>query len=435
MSHMEEEVQLRSEDIEEILGTPPNWLLRWGTTVLVVCMLVMLWVSWVIQYPDVVPAKITLTTTVPPIALVARTNAYISKFLVKDNQSVSRNDVLVVLQSNARYEDVRLLDEAVMAMLRAPIDSFDDLRPHIDLELGDIESDYTLFVQNVEAFQTGSQRRTGHPSAVRPDQKAAAQLDLLEKANRADQVTLDKLNRQLQNARDHLVQSEKQLADGLQPRVVIEQERGRLSDMERQYSAVEDNVKRRKEEIFRIRKSLSDTRPPAPSPGIDRSNEERVLQSLSILRKTIDKWKQTYLISAPTDGNVSFNTSFYSAQQYVREGNEVLSVVPPTSDKIVGRIALPVAGSGKVRPKQRVVIRLESYPHYEFGTIEGLVESKSLTANNNQYAIVVSLPKGLKTQFGRTIPFEQQLQGEADIVTEERRFLQRILDQLFVRTG
>jgi hypothetical protein len=38
---------------------------------------------------------------------------------------------------------------------------------------------------------------------------------------------------------------------------------------------------------------------------------------------------------------------------------------------------------------------------------------------------------GTTTSFNKSIAFQQQLQGEADIITAEKRFLERIVDQLF----
>ncbi len=108
-----------------------------------------------------------------------------------------------------------------------------------------------------------------------------------------------------------------------------------------------------------------------------------------------------------------------------------VAIVPPQTDKIIGRLLLPIAGSGKVKPGQRVILKLDSYPYYEFGTLRGLVVSKSLVPKDNQYAILVSLPDGLKTSYHRDIPFEQQMQGTAEIVTEDKQFLQRIYEQVF----
>jgi multidrug efflux pump subunit AcrA (membrane-fusion protein) len=427
---MEEEVNLRSEDIEEILGTPPGWLIRWGTTVLVGCISLMLFAGWMIQYPDVITAKITISTAMPPVPIVANTNTYISRFLVKEGQAVQRGDVLVILQSSARYEDVMKLNKAVNAMLRAEIDSFPDLQPKTDLELGDLQGDYNLFLQYLSKI-SNKQQSNANVSAANKISTANRQITQLETSIKTDQQARDRLSRQLQQVRESVAVFEKQFEEGLVPRLRLEQERTQLYDIERRYDDIEENINRRKNEIFNLRNSIGAVRfiTPTGEPGA----EQRLLESLNILRANLDKWKKTYLLTAPTEGRISLNTSFYSDQQHVSEGDQVLAVVPPEDGKIVGRLALPIAGSGKVRPKQRVVIRLESYPHYEFGALEGIIETKSLASNNNQYAILVALPKGLKTQYGRTINFEQQLQGEADIITEERRFLQRIVDQLFVR--
>ena len=76
----------------------------------------------------------------------------------------------------------------------------------------------------------------------------------------------------------------------------------------------------------------------------------RLLTSLNTLRSAIDKWKQTYLLTAPINGQVSLNSSFFSEQQYVKQGDQVMTVVPPQTDTLVGRMSLPIAGSGKVLP-------------------------------------------------------------------------------------
>jgi hypothetical protein len=110
-------------------------------------------------------------------------------------------------------------------------------------------------------------------------------------------------------------------------------------------------------------------------------------------------------------------------------------IAPPTSTQIMGRSRLPIVGSGKVKPNQRVVIRLDNYPYYEFGTLQGRVLSKSNVPKDNAYIVTIGLDSigGATTSFNKSIEFQQQLQGDADIITEDKRFLQRIVDQIFAR--
>jgi len=47
------DIELRSEEFQELLGVVPPWILRWGITVLAVVVVVLLIGSAIIKYPDV----------------------------------------------------------------------------------------------------------------------------------------------------------------------------------------------------------------------------------------------------------------------------------------------------------------------------------------------------------------------------------------------
>ena len=158
-----------------------------------------------------------------------------------------------------------------------------------------------------------------------------------------------------------------------------------------------------------------------------------VINSLNLLNTSINKWKESYLLTAPIVGKISLNG--LTEQQFVQRGEQIMTVVPVQSDLIVGRAKLPVAGSGKVQPNQKAIIKLDNYPYREFGIINGQVVSKSLVPKDNVYTILIALPitkkKTLRTSMGKELPFAQQLQGKAEIVTEDKGFLQRIGEQMY----
>lgn len=58
-------IELRSEEVQEIISSPPSWIIRWGITLMfcLVGMLVML--SFFIKYPDYITAKVMVTTLQP----------------------------------------------------------------------------------------------------------------------------------------------------------------------------------------------------------------------------------------------------------------------------------------------------------------------------------------------------------------------------------
>ena len=49
-----ENTELRSEAVQNIIGYIPHWIIRWGITVIFLIVLVLLVGSWFFKYPDVI---------------------------------------------------------------------------------------------------------------------------------------------------------------------------------------------------------------------------------------------------------------------------------------------------------------------------------------------------------------------------------------------
>jgi multidrug resistance efflux pump len=143
----------------------------------------------------------------------------------------------------------------------------------------------------------------------------------------------------------------------------------------------------------------------------------------------IDIWEQKYLLIAPIDGIVTF-PAYWSENQNVRTGDKVLTIIPENQGDIIGKLTLPVEGAGKVKPGQRVNIQFANFPHLEYGMVKGTIRSISQVPYDQQYSVEVELPEGLTTYYGREIPFTQEMPGRAEIITEDRRLIERILSPI-----
>ncbi|MDY0091196.1 MAG: hypothetical protein RBT80_00680 [Candidatus Vecturithrix sp.] len=106
MPEHHQEIELRSEEVQEILGQIPPWIVRWGITVIFLILTLILVGSWWFQFPDILISSIVVTTTQPPASIVARNNGKLDKLFVKDQQQVTRGEVVAGIEDAARYEDV-----------------------------------------------------------------------------------------------------------------------------------------------------------------------------------------------------------------------------------------------------------------------------------------------------------------------------------------
>ncbi|MBE9491968.1 MAG: HlyD family efflux transporter periplasmic adaptor subunit, partial [Bacteroidetes bacterium] len=140
----------------------------------------------------------------------------------------------------------------------------------------------------------------------------------------------------------------------------------------------------------------------------------------------INIWEQNYLIEAPITGSASFN-KFWAENQNVIIGEKVISIVPYDSTNIIGKMLMPIRGSGKVKTGQKVNIKFFNYPYMEFGMVTGIIKNISQIPANNTYAVEVTFPEGLTTNYGITLNFNQQMKGFGEIITDDIRFLVRII--------
>jgi len=147
----------------------------------------------------------------------------------------------------------------------------------------------------------------------------------------------------------------------------------------------------------------------------------------------LKEWEQTFILKSPISGEVTFN-NFWSINQYVTSGSVVFTVVPDRNQKLIGRAEVPVRGAGKIEPGQKVNIKLDNFPHMEYGIVEGRVRNISqvplVSENGAYYTIEVELVNKLVTNYDRELPFNQEMQGSGEIITKDRRMIERIIEPL-----
>jgi HlyD family secretion protein len=163
----------------------------------------------------------------------------------------------------------------------------------------------------------------------------------------------------------------------------------------------------------------------------DQQNQLRLQlkSAFDILRSDLDAWFLSFAFISPMEGRVSFS-KIWSANQNISAGETAFTIIPETQGQIIGKLQLPVAGSGKVKPGQTVNIKLNGFPYMEYGTVQGTIQSVALIPDQEFYMVTVELPQELVTNYGKVLPFSQQMNGSADIITENLSVIARLFNPL-----
>lgn len=421
-----EQIRLRDDyDLLQIMGHPPGWLLRWGMVLLFVVFSLLGMMSWLIKYPDVVPARITLTTSQPPVRVVARANGKISKLFVSNEASVAAGEDIIVLDNNAEKASVDRLDDFLNKIEKQNI-PLEKLSVPDNLQLGDLESIYANFIRQLQNYRYDLRATTvGKKASVL--KKQIMQIEKLNESLRKQEATLNQL---LEMANERKKRQATLLAEGsVSIQVVEEAQRevltatGNLENLQNQL--ISNTVK-----MEELRLAILDIK--EGKKNIDYDQSLGVYEGIARMREAIREWRRRFVIRSPIAGTVA-TTRLLTPQQFVKENEILLTIIPNDSeDEFMGHALLPLRGAGKINTGMDVNIRLDGYPYQEFGAVKAEVEEVSLVPESDgQYLVKVFVPKSMTTTYGRTIPFRQEMQGTANIITEERRIIARIFDKVW----
>jgi len=76
-------------------------------------------------------------------------------------------------------------------------------------------------------------------------------------------------------------------------------------------------------------------------------------------------------------------------------------------------------------------VKFDNFPYMEYGMVKVFIKNIALVPlvqnDVRNYVLEVEFPENLITNYGKTLPFSQEMQGTAEIITEDLRLLDRFL--------
>lgn len=416
-------IELRSEEVQEILTKVPHWMIRWGNVLFLSLILLLLLISWFVKYPDIIVSEATITTQIPPQKEYAKTSGKLEAVLVNDNQEVDAYQPLAIIENTANYQDVFKLKTIVDTIkvnniaFKFPIDSIPLLF------LGDIETQYALFENSYIQYQLNKDLQPFSNEAL------------------ANKLSISELNRRLRNLQlqkdINKTELEFKQKDLQRHKTLFEKGVISAQDYENkqlEFTQAERNFQNFEASISQMREAISNAHKTSKGTEINRVKEEmtllkNVIQSFNQLKKAIKDWEYRYVLKSNIQGKLSF-LNVWNTNQNVNQGDLVFTIIPKENSTYIAKLKAPSQNSGKIKHGQRVNIKLENYPETEFGMLNGTVKNISLIPDDEGlYFVDVELPKKLITSYNKEIEFKQEMRASAEIITEDLRLIERFFYQ------
>jgi len=408
-----------SDPVNEIMGHPPGRIVRWGNTAILLVFVIFILFLWLIKYPDTIPAPVEITTVNPPVILVSKLTGRIKNLYVMDKDQIGPGQLIAVMETAASIDDLTNIKN-IVDTISDPARIMPTSLPEFS-ELGEIQNYWGSFLKSLSDFNNYNINDYYGNKIKSLTDEIDGILTYIGRVEVKEKLFSE--NRMLEAkkySRDSVlyvngVYSESEMEKSRQSliRLNIELQQVRLDQTAKSIELAE---KRQLLQDYRIKKLE------------EKEKYYSVLnESFLNLKAQIKIWENTYLLISPVSGIVTF-TKFWSENQIVEKDEPVLSIVPMDAGDFIGRINLKMNRSGKVKPGQAVNIKLSGYPYLEYGMVRGIVKSKSLVPSEGSYIIELSLPSGLTTLYGKKLDFTQNMQGTAEIITDNLRLLQKIIN-------
>jgi len=398
--------------LEDIVGAVPGWISRAASAHLLFLVFGLGALFWFVRYPEVVRAPIAITAETPPAPVYSRQAGQL-KFWIKENADVSAGQILGEITGSA--------DAASVIALRDAIRTGNALGRSDWGNLGELQADYSSLMEAVQQLRAYNAGDVGGLSRAADAHRLDVLLRVRDETKKKNELSSEMLElAQQAYRRDQLLYDQKLL-----PLKDLEPRKQRVIELEGEKKAADLALMNMDGEIASLRAGLEKS---SRVEQIDREGlENRVARELATLDSRIAQWTETHLLLSPVRGRVIFH-KYWSDYQHVGAEQEVL-VVWPASNRIVGKALADVSSAGRMRPGQRVLIRVAVYPFQEFGTLEGRVASLAKNEQDEKYVVTVSFPRGLVTSRGRKLTRGQGMAGSAEIITEDVRLFQRVFYQ------
>lgn len=416
-------VEEQSEEVQDILSHVPNWLIRWGVTVIFSILVLLFAMAWVIQYPDTLSGTATLSTKRPSVKVVSKTSGELVKLNFKENDLVRKGDQLAEITSTIGQKGILFIKSTVIhvdSLLLLGIPA--QIETPKSLVLGEGQSEFHHLQELLSSYERLQNQKTHDQEVKRVSDRLRFNKQLLE----ITQQQIDLTAQEVSN-KEFKYKGNKQLF-----------EQGSMAKFE--FLTIENDYLQKKKEYQNIRKTALQTQLGIADLEADldqltqqhrlqlKTLTQQINQTLHNLNQLVANWSRNYILVAPINGRLSY-LSPLSEQEFVSTGSSLFNIIPQ-NDSLLAHILVPVSGSGKLALGQQTRLRFSNYPDHEYGIVRGQISNISLQPQGAMYRVEVLLENGLITSYNKEIQFKPEMTGQAEITIDNIRLIDRIFNQL-----
>lgn len=415
MNHTSEEITFLISKTPKNLGVKIAYLL--------LAIFLLITVSFfLISYPDSYKGSVTIVSTNPSINLNSPSTGNI-KLISNNFDIVKKGNIIAVYNEEIPYQNYIILEKTLKNFSSSNAGIFYSKLPK-SINLGDINPTYFEFINSLKQFLMYRNNKLFDKQYylfLRLSKKQKQELKLQHLKINSSHRTLYLYNRKF--LRDSLLFSKK----------VISKEEFEVA--QQNIISLRQNILMSIQDAHRLEEEILKTENKGYETLILKSEKEEELisdiyLSYNKLLNELQQWKKNNTVISPIEGRLQYLT-FLKNGQFVKMHEPLFSVVPKTN-YVSGQMVVSDFGIGNVKIGQKVVIKLNNFPSQQYGDIEGKISKLSLIGNDIETikGVEKNYLISLTVENKNKIPLVDGLRGEGEILINNKKLYQRVLERL-----
>ena len=310
------------EETLQFIGRPPSVLLRFGITAVAGVVVLLLALSYWIKYPDVVIAKVVLTTENPPIRMLSKTGGRVSEILIKNNQPVEKGQILCVMDNTADWRDVVALENMIKKDKPLPEGTLRSSIPITkQLNLGTLQNAYSTVTQNLKDYHYFLEKN----GVLQKIHYLTRQIESLKQLNINLLKQKDIQAKEFELTEKEFTRQKRLHTEGVISDSELEKFNALYLQQKRQIEANDAAFINNDMQIGQHEAQINDL---SQNKGDNQNTKELTLsEDMRRLKAAIEEWKQMYLVIAPISGTITLS-KIWSPQQSIGTGEEAARALP-----------------------------------------------------------------------------------------------------------
>jgi hypothetical protein len=380
----------------------------------------------IFSFNEVIVGSVIITSKNPPVQILSKKTGKISSINYQSGDSITEGAILAMIENPASEKDIAYLKDKLPATI-STLNSIDALNAEFpsQLNLGNtIQPFYNVFLSTYQKLILESSLREGIILQMHlKDQLSNQNLSL---KNKREELLLAKQSLNILEA--NFKRHQNLLSRGVISQLDLEKVENEFLNEKRQYYFQEQQLN----QIILDKNSIEKNQHLVKNSDLKNISIQgaELIQDRQDLLNEILEWEEGFLLKSPIEGRLSYN-DVWGQFQNVKSGEVVFTIVPYDRQNLIGKCNIPIRNSGKIREDQKVFLKLENFPYREWGTVKASVGSISQvprTGEDPGYVVYLNIDD-LNTSYGKTLEFNQELMGTAEILLEEVTVLERLFYQ------